>query len=86
MEHYGTSWDSMEYQGTHHATSMEYLWTIFGTPMQYQAISWMPIEKYVAPKDYLWNSYETQGHLMVHLLEIYGMSTAYALMPSQQRG
>jgi len=65
---------------------MQHRWNIFGTHMQYQAISWMPIEKYVAPKGYLWNSYETQGRLMVHLLEIYGMSTAYALMPSQKRG
>jgi len=55
IEYHGIPWNIEE---RHHGTSMEYLWNIFGPPMNIKQYHGMPIEEHVTSKDYLWNSYE----------------------------
>ncbi len=82
IEYHGIPWNIEE---RHHGTSMEYLWNIVGPPMNIKQYHGMPIEEHVTSKDYHWNSFEIQGRLVVHLLAIYGISNARALVLPSSR-
>ncbi len=82
MEYRGMWWSIMEYhwipcnvKERRHGTSMEHLWNISGTPMEYQAISWDAywIAHYIQglPMELLWNTTAPLGSSIGDLWNIY---------------